>query len=163
MGKPYIKTSHVIIEIVAAAIVLAAIVFAAVFAARTTGRIAVHYNLAGEVDGYGSPSVALLLPIMMLVTLLVVSLSIHLLPKAAINLPVKVRPEAELRVYTDAIWSMVTIELILAVYSFAETIAIMSEAAGSLVPTIVTVIAVFADIVFFIVKIVRENKVRKES
>ncbi len=145
-------------EIISIVLMIIAIVIAIIFAASTTERIPIKYNFAGEVTGYGSAATAVMLPVMMLFTVLIMILIVHLCPKEFFNVPVKTRPETELKVYTDCIWMIAIMDLLMAIFTLWETISFINMSDGGILPTVIFVAAIFTDIIFFLVKIIMDNR-----
>lgn len=157
MNKPYIKLYHVIIEIISYVVLIIAIIFATIFVINTDGQIPTHYDFNGEITGYGSPAVLLFLPLSMLATNIILSLVMHFLPSSMMNIPVKIKPGNEIKVYSDCILMVALIELILAAFTLIETIAI-ANSWGSSIPSIIMVVAMFAIIIGCIIKMYVDNK-----
>ncbi|MGN0438498.1 MAG: DUF1648 domain-containing protein [Lachnospiraceae bacterium] len=123
MNKPYIKKSHVIAEIASYLFLLAAIVFAIVKICTTDGQIPTHWDLNGEIDGYGSPVSLLIMPLIMFFANLTVSICIHLVSAESWNLPCKPKPGRELIIYSDMVWMMVWMQIVLALFTMIMTMA----------------------------------------
>ena len=66
MAKPYITKKHCVIEILSYVCLVASIIIAIVGMAILPDEIATHFDGAGNIDGYGSPGVLLMLPLIML-------------------------------------------------------------------------------------------------
>lgn len=97
--------------------VLAWIVMAAAFAAAAYGmktlpeQIAVHYDINGQVDEYGSPASLFILPAIMLLCLALISFVAHFVKPQHWNMPFEVREANSDRVYGDIRLMMYLIEL----------------------------------------------------
>lgn len=126
MNKPYIKKLQFIIEIASYLFLFVAIVYAIVKICTTEGEIPTHWDLSGEVDGYGSPASMLILPLIMFFSNLIISVSLHFAPAGSWNLPCKPKPGRELVILSDIVWMMVWMELLLGVYTLIATIGFQS-------------------------------------
>lgn len=97
--------------------VLAWIVMAAAFAVAAYGmktlpeQIAVHYDINGQVDEYGSPASLFILPAIMLLCLALISFVAHFVKPQHWNMPFEVREANSDRVYGDIRLMMYLIEL----------------------------------------------------
>lgn len=97
--------------------VLAWIVMAAAFAVAAYGmetlpdQIAVHYDINGQVDEYGSPASLFILPAIMLLCLALISFVAHFVKPQHWNMPFEVREANSDRVYGDIRLMVYLIEL----------------------------------------------------
>lgn len=97
--------------------VLAWIVMAAAFAVAAYGmktlpeQIAVHYDINGQVDEYGSPASLFILPAIILLCLALISFVAHFVKPQHWNMPFEVREANSDRVYGDIRLMMYLIEL----------------------------------------------------
>lgn len=122
MNKPYIKKRDVIVEIISYVLLLVAIIYGIVMACTIDGEVPTHWDLTGEVDGYGSPVNMLVLPLIMFFTNLIVSACIHLLPADKMNMPCKPKPGRELIILNDMVWMMVWIQFVIGLFTMIMTI-----------------------------------------
>lgn len=90
----YIKGYHKIIELISYVLVLASLVLAIVGMAVIKNDVPIHYNLAGEADGYGSFGALIIFPIVMLFTNAIVSLLMRFAGTNMVNLPFRIREDA---------------------------------------------------------------------
>ena len=108
--------------------VLAWIVMAAAFAVAAYGmktlpdQIAVHYDVNGQVDEYGSPASLFILPAIMLLCLALVSFVAHFVKPQHWNMPFEVREANSDRVYGDIRLMMYLIELETSVFTLWATV-----------------------------------------
>ncbi len=158
MNKPYIKISHVIVEIAGYLFLLASIIFALIKAASIEGEIPTHYNLQGEIDGYGSPYTLLVLPLIMLPTFILLSLVVHLVSVRHWNMPFTVKPENAITVYSDMAMMIPIMQLLSGIYTLFETILFADPNHGSLSITIVYVALLFIAIIVQLVLATRHNR-----
>lgn len=158
MGKPYIRIRHIVVEIVSFVFLLASVIFAVIKAASIEGEIPTHYNLQGEIDGYGSPYTMLVLPIIMLLTFILISLVVHLVPMRYWNMPVKVKPERALVVYGDMVMMLLIMELLSGIYTLFETILFVDAEHSSRAITFVYIALLFGDIVVQIIRVINHNR-----
>ena len=108
--------------------VLAWIVMAAAFGAATYGmkilpeQIAVHYDINGQIDKYGSPAALFILPAIMLLCLALVSFVAHFVKPQHWNMPFEVREANSDIVYGDIRLMMYLIELESSVFTLWSVI-----------------------------------------
>lgn len=76
--KKYGTRLHKMMEIFSWVILLISFLIAIYGIFVLPDTIAAHYNMRGEVDGYGSPAILLLMPILMGICLMIMSLCVHL-------------------------------------------------------------------------------------
>lgn len=108
--------------------VLAWIVMAAAFGAAAYGmkilpdQIAVHYDINGQVDEYGSPASLFILPAIMLFCLVLISCITHFVKPQHWNMPFEVREANSDIVYGDIRLMMYLIELESSVFTLWSVI-----------------------------------------
>lgn len=159
MGKAYIKKSHIIIEIIGYVFIFAAIIYAVITIFTTKGQIPSHWNAAGEIDGYSSSAVLLIMPLIMFFANLVLSLCVHVLPADMWNLPCTPKPGREIKILSDAVWMMAWMELSIAIYTFLYTVLFRNQMEALLtISSIVLVVVVFILVGWAIVKMIKDNK-----
>lgn len=89
--KEYGTRLHKLLETVSW-VILACSFFTAVFGIFTLpDTIAIHFNIQGEADGYGSPAILFLTPAMMGIVLLIISLCAHFVKPKNWNMAMEVR------------------------------------------------------------------------
>ncbi len=161
MAKPYITKKHCVIEILSYVCLVASIIIAIVGMAILPDEIATHFDGAGNIDGYGSPGVLLMLPLIMLFSNGVMSMVLHLMSPEAWNTPCKIEPGREVLVYRD-VSSMITwMELEFGVFTLAMTIASWQQNGKLLmIETIVFMILLTIVVVYGIVACVIHSKRR---
>lgn len=126
MNKPYIKVSHVIVEVISYLFLLAAIIFAIVKVYTIKGEVPAHWDL--KENGYGSLRMMLGLPLLMLFANAMTSVGIHLMPESMWNSPVKVKQGNKLRLYSAMVWIMVLMMLVIAVCTLVMTLGYFNYA-----------------------------------
>ncbi|MGN1014363.1 MAG: DUF1648 domain-containing protein [Butyricicoccus sp.] len=102
---------HRILETAAWLLWLASFGIAIYAIATLPDTIATHFTLDGTVDGYGSPSSLLLLPIIMLFAMGTISLVVRLVPPENWNTPFVVREECKEAVYRTVATMLYALEL----------------------------------------------------
>lgn len=122
MNRSYISLPQFIVEVISYLIILGSLIAGIIIATSTTGEIPVHYDLAGNVDGYGSPYVMLIMPLAMLLCSILISVCSHFSNPAKWNMPFRVKPGNELIVYHDFVWSYVIIQMLFSIMSLAFVI-----------------------------------------
>lgn len=157
MNKPYIKKSHLIVEIVSYVLILAAIIFGIIMTCTIEGEVPTHWDMSGNVDGYGSPASMLILPIIMLFTNLLVSACIHIMPAKSWNMPCKPKPGRELIIFSDMVWMMVWMEFAIALFTLIMTIGFFKFVI-CMIATVALTVGIFAILIAGIVIAVKHNK-----
>lgn len=157
MKKPYITKLHVILEIVGLILIVIAFIYAFIKIATIDGQIPTHFNMQGEVDGYGSPLTMLLLPAIMLGTNLLIAGCAHFLPVQMFNLPFKPKQGRELTIYKDCILMVALLELEDGIFTLGITLSFLNGKAG-FVMTMVYLALIFATIFLVIIKMYKDNK-----
>lgn len=144
MNKPYIKKSQFITEIVSYVVLFATIIYVIIKICTTEGEIPTHWDLSGEIDGYGSPATMLILPIIMFFSNLIISISLHFLSAQSWNLPCKPKPGREIIILSDMVWMMVGMELVISVFTLIMTVGFQnfSVVIGSCVWMMILIFAV---------------------
>lgn len=156
--KPYIKKAHVIVEIVSYIILVVAFAVA-IYGMNVLDEITTRYKVNGVPDGNGSPKTLLILPLVMLLTNGTISLLMHLVGAKSFNMPVKVKPENAVLVYSDMIWMMVIIQVLIALYTLVTNIG-MFFGNGFVITmaTIVLLVGLIPAIVVPFVMCLKHNK-----
>lgn len=159
MNKPYIKKIHIFLEIITYILFLATTIMAIIFVVNTDGEIPTHFSFSGEIDGYGSPAVALILPLSLLFTALIISLIMHFLPPSMMNLPVKPKPGREIQIYSDMISMVAGMNLSMALFTLVETIGFINANNTIIMISIyILLISIFALVPIFIIKSIKDNR-----
>lgn len=117
MNRPFISLPQFIIEIISFVVLALSFIIGFVFAATTEGLVPTHFTISGEVNGYGSPWVLLLLPSIMLVCFFAIVISLHVIKPSSWNFSFKISEGREMIVYHYMTWSYVLAELGMAVFS----------------------------------------------
>lgn len=157
MNKPYIKKSHFIIELLGTVLILAAISVAIYGMVTITGEIPTHYDAAGNVDGYGSPAILLLLPITMLFTNALIGLILHFMPTSMWNMPTKIKEGREIVVFSDVSWMMTLLEFIVGAFTLVATI-FFTHSQIVFVAAMFLVVLTFVVIGIGIARMIKHNK-----
>ncbi len=161
MNKPYITKVHIVIEILAGAIALAAVLIAVGFALTADGPVAMHYDMQGNVNGWGSAWGAVVMPIIMLITGAGMSAVVHFVPAETWNTGIRrIRPSRKNIVYSDCALMIVLLELEFALFSLAFTIGTMLGNGSWFVAAALTMIAAMT--VTVIVSLIRANRHNKQ-
>lgn len=158
MRKPYINKVHIILEILGYIMVLMSGVYAVAVMLTTEGQIPTHYNIQGEVDGYGSPTALLILPISMLVVDLIITLSLHLIPASNWNTGFKINPGKEIIVLTDYSYMMSAMITEIGAFTLVGTYLFDKGSNGIMLASIALTVISFITVVIFIVKAYRDNR-----
>ncbi len=159
MAKPYITKKHCIFEILSYVILLACFIIAIIGIVVLPDEIATHYDGAGNVDGYGSPTVLLFLPFIMLFTNGITSGILHFLPPSLWSMPCKIQPGREIIVYRDVAWMLVGMELQFSVFTLFNTImSYLQQGQMLLYGVIVFMVLLTVTIIYTIVKAVQHSR-----
>ena len=121
-NREFLRPGHRIAVIVSFIILLVSIILAIVLAATTEGEIPTHFDFFGEIDAYGSPWTAVLLPAIMLLTNLGSLAIIALVPISSWNMPAKITDANRPFVYNDALWTVVITMLTMSLIALVGTI-----------------------------------------
>ncbi len=157
MRKPYIRISHIFMEAVSFVFILASVLYVIIKASTIDGQIPTHYNMAGEIDGYGSPFSALILPLIMLSMVILFCLISHLVSPKYWNMPFKVKPQAAVVVYGDMVTMITVMGLLSGIYSLFEVILFMDSELSTLVISFVYVGLLVADAIVQLIRAKRHN------
>lgn len=157
MNKPYFNMRNIILEIAAYLIILAALIYATVCVFTIDGEIPTHYNMAGEIDGYGSAGVLFILPVMMLLLDIMTSLIAHFAPVKYFNMPFVIKPGRQIKVYGDMMMMLMLLELEINVFTLWETVTMAN---GISIPWVVWVwmAILFASIILVVMKAAKDNR-----
>lgn len=157
--KLYITKAHVAVEIISYVVMLASFVLC-IYAMKTLpDEIPTHYDLQGNVDGYGSPGSIIILPVIMLISNMTISLLMHFLSPSFYSMPFKIKPGRELRQYKDVIWMLVIMELMFSLFTFVCTWSQYTCNGKIMFPaSMIFMAALFAEIIIIIIVMYRHNK-----
>lgn len=157
-NREFIRPGHRIAVIVSFIILLVSIILAIVLAATTEGEIPTHFDFFGEIDAYGSPWTAVLLPAIMLLTNLGSLAIIALVPISLWNMPAKITDANRPFVYNDALWTVVITMLTMSLIALVGTIFMffVHEGFGIAVTTVLAVGIIMMAV--FLVKSVIDSK-----
>lgn len=121
--KIYINKYHIIIEIISYVIMIGCFGGAIYNISISPEEVPIHYNLQGEIDGYGSPYTYLVLPLIMFFTNVMLSLLFHLLDAKYWNMPFTINPGKEIIVYRDMCYVFVVMELVFSIFTAVSVIS----------------------------------------
>lgn len=160
MNKPYIRKKHVIMEIIGYMFLLVSLILVIVLSARSNGDIPMHISMDGTIERYGDGKALIMLPMTMFIVNVSTSFIIHLISADMWNFPVKIKPGKEILVYSDAVSMMMIFQLIDAVFSLVFVFSIFITKTGGFLgmATAGLLIGITIDIVFYIVKMIRDSK-----
>ncbi len=157
-NREFLRPGHRIAVIVSFIILLVSLILAIVLAATTEGEIPTHFDFFGEIDAYGSPWTAVLLPAIMLLTNLGSLAIIALVPISSWNMPAKITDANRPFVYNDALWTVVITMLTMSLIALVGTIFMFFVREGfGIAVTAVLAVGIIAMAVF-IVKSVIDSK-----
>ncbi len=157
--KAYITKKHIVFEVLSYVVLWGSIVTGIIWSAKLPDQVATHFDVAGNPDGYGSPYSFLIMPVIMLLSVGMCSLILHLMPAEMWNTPVKVKPEKAIRIYRDIVWTVVLMQLVMAVFTLYCTLtSYLQTMKGMTVATIIFMVLLFADIIWCIVACVVHNR-----
>jgi len=147
MKKLVFSPRQRLMEIMAYIPIVIACIVALVGCIVYRGReFATHFDLMGNVDGYGSAAVLFVMPGIMFLTSLVISLVMHLCPISMINMPFKVKPEREMLVYGTLVWVFIVMIGIMNIYALLQTILWLCQV-GNMMITLLFIAALFAALI----------------
>ncbi len=109
--KKYGTRLHRMLEIFSWLILLISFLIAIYGIFTLPDRIAIQYNMEGEAEGYSSPVILFLMPIVMGICLMIMSLCAHLVDPENWSTLVKVRRRNREKGYRNQLTMMVLLEL----------------------------------------------------
>ncbi|MBO4824284.1 MAG: DUF1648 domain-containing protein [Lachnospiraceae bacterium] len=158
-NREFIRPGHRIAVIVSFVILLISIILAIVLAATTEGEIPTHFDFFGEIDAYGSPWTAVLLPAIMLLTNLGSLAIIALVPISSWNMPAKITDANRPFVYNDALWTVVITMLTMSLIALVGTIFMFFVREGfGIAVTGVLVVGIGAMVVFLVKSVIDSKR-----
>ena len=159
MRKLYITRWHIAIEIVSYALIAASFIVAVMGVFTLPDRIPTHYDLAGNVDGYGSPANLFAMPVTMFISNLVISLIAHFMNPGLWNMPFKIHPSGKIAVYRDIVSMYMWIELEIAIFNLVFVVMCYTQKMGGIMTlAIIFVIAPLITVICCSVLAARHNK-----
>lgn len=158
MRKPYINKIHIILEVIGYLACILALVYAIVMANTIEGEIPTHYNIEGEIDGYGSASSLIILPAIMLGTMLLMSACLHLLSANAWNTGFKLNPEKQNIVLADLGYMIASMVLEIGLFTAVATFLFTSKGGIILLASGVLIVATSLSCIVFFIKAYRDNR-----
>jgi len=160
MKKPYINKIHIILELLGYIMMLLSLIYAIVMVNTMEGEIPTHYNVYGEVDGYGPPSTLLYLPIIMIATCLMVSAGLHCLSADKWNTGFKLNSGRENIVLADFGYMMASLVTQMGLFTLVTTYFFDKNGSIIMVAAFVLIAACFITIAAFLIKAYIDNKVQ---
>ncbi|MCM1089839.1 MAG: DUF1648 domain-containing protein [Butyrivibrio sp.] len=159
MRKLYITKWHIAIEIVAYVLIAASFIVAIVGQYTLPDRMPTHYDLAGNVDGYGSPSFLFVMPVTMLICNLLISMIAHFMNPALWNMPFKIKPDRKVAVYRDIVSLYVWIELEIALFNLGFVVMCYTQRMeGIMLLAMVFMAAPMITVICCVILAARHNK-----
>ncbi|SFB87972.1 hypothetical protein [Butyrivibrio sp. YAB3001] len=157
--KPYLTIHHIIQEIIGVVTGVAALIVSIVMLFTIKEPVPVHYDLAGNVDKYGSIGTVIVLQVFLLPTIFILLAAIHLFPLSLWSLPVKPKPGREVLIYRDTAYLVTLYTLQTGVYSLLSTV-FMGLGKTTLVGplSIVLCVTMILTAVVMIVKSILDNR-----
>lgn len=157
--KEYRTRVHVVLEVAAWLMLLLALLLAVYGIQTLPETIATHYNAAGEVDGYGSPATLLILPIMMILSIGLISLIVHFVRPEYWNTPFRVKKQNATAVYRDLMTMMCLVELEISAFTlYLQIKSFLQEGRGMLIATGLFLMIMFATIIIMSLCAWQHNK-----
>ena len=158
-NREYIRPCHRIAVIVSFIILLVSLILAIVLAATTKGEIPTHFDFFGEIDSYGSPWTAVLLPAIMLLTNLGSLAIITFVPISSWNMPAKITDANRPFVFNDAVWTIVITMLTMSLLALTGTICMFfAHGAFGIALTAVLAVGIGAMAVFLIKSVIDSKR-----
>ena len=160
-NQAYYTKVHMVFEILSFVMIVAALVVAAVGVITIDGDVPTHYDFKGNPDGYGSPATLLLMPIVMLLFgQLPISGIVHFLDASDWNMPFRVKPARQIRVYRDMMTMVILLELILAAITLFITVASFCQTmTGVGLATTLFIVLLALDIIVSLILAARHNRI----
>ena len=160
MNRPYIKKIHIILLIASIMISLAALILGFVYALTSDGPVPMHFDLQGNVNGYGSPWGIVIMPAVSVVMVITMGAVMLLVPADSWNIGIgHLRYTRKNLVYAECALMIALMALEFALFSLAFTICIMSSHPGLIAGAGATlVIAMTATVIIYFVRANRANR-----
>lgn len=158
-NRPYYTKLHRTLEILAWAMCIASLVIGIIGIVTIDGEIPTHFDIHGNADSYGSPKSLLTVPL----TLIIIGMGTitfvgHHMDPSTWNLPFKLNPERKQLVYRDLLSMIFFMEVIIAATCLYLTMVMYTGASGSMMFfTILGIAAVTVDIVYFCLRVKKDN------
>lgn len=127
MNRPFITLPQLICEIIAGVLCLIGLLVGLIAGITITEPIPTHFSITGEIDGYGSAYVAIIMPAAMLGLNIMMCIIAHFSNPAKWNLPFKLNEKNALPVYHDLVWTYVLIELELSIFALLFSILVLTD------------------------------------
>ena len=159
MRKAYITVANYIFELLGFIGVIISAIYIFTVSRTVKEDIAVHYDMSGNADVFGSPQEFLMLPRIMFLMLLVLVVVNHFVPAKCWNMPMKVKEVNQVLVYR-AMSMMSSIMCTLSgLYTLILSINMLNENSPAMLITVLYVVALFADIIVWMVIAVKRNRI----
>ncbi len=134
LKKEYITKWHWGVESVSYVLLLSCFLYVLGLMKTVEGEFPIHFDLQGNVDGYGSVKTMLIIPVIMLLVNLLISVCIHLVPAKKWNMPFPIRRPNAVRCYKTMTWVLVLIEAEISLWSLLTAVAWGTEQATAVFP-----------------------------
>lgn len=158
MNKPYISLPQFVCEIAAWLICLAALISGIVSGITIKEPIPTHFSISGQIDGYGSAWVAVLLPVVMVALAVLLSVFGHFGNPYKWNLPFKLNEKNAVYVFHDFVWMYALLELVFSLLALAYSILIVTDGSKFLVCSIMMVLVLPFIVIIPTVRASKHNK-----
>ena len=120
--KPFLTIHHLIQEIIGVIGEAISLIVAIVMIFTIKEPIPVHYDIAGNVDRYGSIGTIVIMPVIFIPCILILLAAVHVFPLSLWSLPVKPKPGREALIYRDTAYLVTLYTLQTGIYSLLSTI-----------------------------------------
>lgn len=158
-NRAFIRPVHKVLIALSFVMIIASIVVVIVFACtHEAGEVATHYDINGNPDDYSNPMGFVILPIIMLITNAIMALMLRYYPLDKWNYPIKVNPTSAALVYTDSVWLMILLMLLISIYCFGMSLAIGNLGKVGMWASLLLVGLLVLIVVTLMVKMIRDNK-----
>lgn len=158
-NREFLRPGHRIAVIVSFIVLLISLILAIVLAATTEGEIPTHFDFFGEIDAYGSPWTAVLLPAIMLLTNLGSLAIIALVPISSWNMPAKITDANRPFVYNDALWTVVITMLTMSLLALTGTLCMFfAKGAFGIAVTVVLAVGIIMMAVFLVKSVIDSKR-----
>ena len=151
MNKSVLSTIHLMLELLSYVLLIAS--FAVAIPTMASGKeIPVHFDMVGNITEYGGPGILIVVPLVMLIINSSVSVMLHCFPFSSWNMPFKVKPQNQRRVYGCVGYMIVIMAVLMSIFSLVFTILVGTGVTKTVgIFTIFFSAAVIADIIISLV------------
>jgi len=142
MNRPFITLPQLICEIIAGVLCIIGLLVGIIAGITITEPIPTHFSITGEIDGYGSAYVAIIMPAVMLGLDILMCITAHFSNPAKWNLPFKLNEKNALPVYHDLVWTYVLLEVELSTFALLFSILVLTDGKLIVFASIIMVICI---------------------